>query len=75
MTTTKFLVFRIGDVEVRESEYFTGGAAERVVDLKGFNFTSFYNGWVGLDLDDAPMVLRDVGGDDIYSLRFPSEFS
>jgi Tol biopolymer transport system component len=48
----------------------TGGAAERVVDLKGFRFTSYYNGWVGLDLDDAPMVLRDVGGDDIYALRF-----
>jgi hypothetical protein len=41
-----------------------------VVDLKGFRFTSYYDGWVGLDLDDAPMVLRDVGGDDIYALRF-----
>lgn len=48
----------------------TGGAAELVVDLKEFRFTSYYNGWVGLDLDDAPMVLRDVGGDDIYALRF-----
>lgn len=47
----------------------TGGSAERVVDLKGFRFTSYHNGWVGLDLDDAPMVLRDVGGDDIYALR------
>lgn len=47
----------------------TGGVAERVLDLKGFRFTSYYNGWIGLDLDDAPMVLRDVGGDDIYSLR------
>ena len=48
----------------------TGGAAESVLDLKGFRFTSYYNGWIGLDLDDAPMVLRDVGGDDIYALRF-----
>lgn len=48
----------------------TGGKAERVLDLKEFRFTSYYNGWIGLDLDDAPMVLRDVGSDDIYSLRF-----
>jgi hypothetical protein len=48
----------------------TGSPAELVVDLKGFRFTSYYSGWVGLDLDDAPMVLRDVGGDDIYALRF-----
>jgi DNA-binding winged helix-turn-helix (wHTH) protein/Tol biopolymer transport system component len=47
----------------------TGGAAERVIDLKGFRFISYYNGWVGLDPDDAPMVLRDVGSDDIYALN------
>jgi len=47
----------------------TGGAPERVVDLKGFRFTSYYNGWVGLDPDDAPMVLRDIGDDNIYSLN------
>lgn len=46
------------------------GVVEQVVDLKDFRFASYYNGWIGLDLDDAPMVLRDVGGDDIYALRF-----
>lgn len=48
----------------------SAGVVEQVVDLKEFRFASYYNGWIGLDLDDAPMVLRDVGGDDIYALRF-----
>jgi Tol biopolymer transport system component len=47
----------------------TGGAMERVVDLKGFHFISFNSQWVGLDPDDAPMVLRDIGDDNIYSLN------
>lgn len=46
-----------------------GGAPERVVDLKGFRFTSYYGGWVGLDLEDAPMLLRDIGDDNIYALN------
>jgi Tol biopolymer transport system component/DNA-binding winged helix-turn-helix (wHTH) protein len=46
----------------------SGGDAERIVDLKGFRFTGTYAFWMGLDLDDTPMLLRDVGTDDIYSL-------
>jgi eukaryotic-like serine/threonine-protein kinase len=46
----------------------TGGAAERVVDLKEFPCTGFFNAWMSVDANDAPMVLRDTGTDDIYAL-------
>ena len=46
----------------------SGGDAERIVDLKGFRFTGTYAFWMGLDPDDTPMLLRDVGTDDIYGL-------
>jgi Tol biopolymer transport system component/DNA-binding winged helix-turn-helix (wHTH) protein len=46
----------------------TGGNAERVVDLKGFRYTGAFQLWMGLDPTDTPMLLRDVGTDDIYAL-------
>jgi len=46
----------------------SGGNAERVVDLKGFRYTGAFNFWFGLDPTDTPMLLRDVGTDDIYAL-------
>jgi hypothetical protein len=46
----------------------SGGNAERVIDLKGFRFTGAVNLWMGLDLTDTPMLIRDVGTDDIYAL-------
>jgi len=46
----------------------SGGKAERVVDLKGFRYTGAFNLWMGLDPTDTPMLLRDVGSDDIYAL-------
>jgi len=45
-----------------------GGAPERVVDLKGFHHTGLVGVWMGLDPNDAPLLLRDVGTDDIYAL-------
>lgn len=45
-----------------------GGQAECIVDLKGFHFTSVVCGWMGLDPEDAPILLRDAGGKDIYAL-------
>jgi hypothetical protein len=47
----------------------SGGNAERVVDLKGFRYTGAFNLWMGLDPTDTPMLIRDVGTDDIYALR------
>ena len=46
----------------------TGGPAERVVDLKGFHHAGYFSFWMGLDPDDNPLLLRDLGGDDIYAL-------
>jgi Tol biopolymer transport system component/DNA-binding winged helix-turn-helix (wHTH) protein len=46
----------------------SGGDAERVVDLKGFRYTGAFTLWMGLDLTDTPMLIRDVGTDDIYAL-------
>jgi len=45
-----------------------GGKAERVVDLKGFRHIGFYGLWMGLDPTDAPLLLRDVGSQEIYAL-------
>jgi dipeptidyl aminopeptidase/acylaminoacyl peptidase len=44
------------------------GKIENVVDLKGFQFTGWFNLWFGLDPTDAPLLLRNVGTEDIYAL-------
>ena len=46
----------------------SGGNAERVVDLKGFRSTGAFGLWFGLDSTDTPMLIRDIGTDDIYAL-------
>jgi DNA-binding winged helix-turn-helix (wHTH) protein/Tol biopolymer transport system component len=46
----------------------TGGQPEWVVDLKGFHHAGYFSFWMGLDQDDNPLLLRDLGGDDIYAL-------
>jgi Tol biopolymer transport system component len=46
----------------------SGGNAERVVDLKGFRPTGAFGLWMSLDPTDTPMLIRDVGTDDIYAL-------
>jgi hypothetical protein len=38
------------------------------VDLKEFRHTGAATFWMGLDLQDTPMLIRDVGTDDIYAL-------
>ena len=41
---------------------------EQVADLRGFLATGFWRFWLGLDPDDAPLMLRDSGTQDVYSL-------
>ena len=43
-------------------------AEERVVDLKGFRYTGAFTLWMGLDPEDTPLLIRDVGTADIYAL-------
>lgn len=45
-----------------------GGAVERIVNLKNWHFTGWWGTWMGLDPTDAPLMLRDIGSDDIYAL-------
>ncbi len=51
------------------------GSRESLADLKGVQYTGVYTLWMGLDAADAPMMLRDVGTDDIYSLLLESNDS
>ena len=46
----------------------SGGDAERVVDLKGFHPAGVNNSWMGLDPEDAPLLLRDASSYEIYAL-------
>jgi Tol biopolymer transport system component/DNA-binding winged helix-turn-helix (wHTH) protein len=45
-----------------------GGNAELVVDLNGFRHTGTIGSWMGLDPSDTPMLIRDTGSEEIYSL-------
>lgn len=39
---------------------------ERVADLKDFQPTGYWDDWMGLDPNDAPLLLRDTGLQDVY---------
>jgi hypothetical protein len=41
---------------------------ERAVDLKNFRRTGFWGVWLGLSPDDSPLMLRDIGTQEIYAL-------
>jgi Tol biopolymer transport system component len=41
---------------------------EQVVDLKNFRMASYFGYWLGLASDDAPLLLRDTGSEEIYVL-------
>ena len=41
---------------------------ERVADLKNFRQTGNYGYWLGLAPDDSPLLLRDIGTQEIYAL-------
>jgi serine/threonine protein kinase/Tol biopolymer transport system component len=44
-------------------------AVERVVDLKDFQPTGYWEDWMGLDPEDAPLLLRDTGLQDVYAFE------
>jgi Tol biopolymer transport system component/DNA-binding winged helix-turn-helix (wHTH) protein len=49
------------------------GKRESLADLKGVQYTGVYTLWMGLDPIDTPMMLRDIGTDDIYALTLESK--
>jgi DNA-binding winged helix-turn-helix (wHTH) protein/Tol biopolymer transport system component len=46
----------------------TGGKVERIVDLKDWHDAGWVGRYMGLDPKDAPLLLRDIGSDEIYAL-------
>jgi serine/threonine protein kinase/Tol biopolymer transport system component len=46
---------------------------ERVADLKTFRQTGFFSIWLGLASDDSPLLLRDTGTQEIYSLDWETQ--
>jgi Tol biopolymer transport system component/DNA-binding winged helix-turn-helix (wHTH) protein len=46
-----------------------GGATEQIASLKGVRQTGYRGGfWLGLAPDNSPLMLRDIGTEEIYSL-------
>lgn len=46
---------------------------EKVTDLRNFRQTGYFGVWMGLAPDDSPLLLRDIGTQDIYSLDWKSQ--
>ena len=46
----------------------TGGKIDRIVDLRQVRITGVFDFTLSLDPDDAPILLRDVGTDEIFAL-------
>jgi hypothetical protein len=46
----------------------TGGKEERIIDMPNWHITGSFGFSMTLDPTDAPLVLRDIGSDDIYAL-------
>jgi Tol biopolymer transport system component/predicted Ser/Thr protein kinase len=47
-----------------------GGKVEQVASLEGFQFTGFYTYWFGLAPDDSPLLLKDVGTQEVVSMAW-----
>jgi Tol biopolymer transport system component len=66
---SRFIYFlRFGSVQGVFRIRTTGGKVEQVVDLKDYHLTGQYMASMTLDPTDAPLVLREVGSNDIYAL-------
>jgi Tol biopolymer transport system component len=52
-----------GVFRVRAADF----AVERVADLKDFQPTGYWEDWMGMDPQDAPLLLRDTGLQDVYA--------
>ena len=68
-SNSQFIYFyRPGDQPGLYRVRVSNGVEERVVDLKGFRSTGAFDVWFGLDPEDTPLLIRDVGTADIYAL-------
>jgi serine/threonine protein kinase/Tol biopolymer transport system component len=46
---------------------------ESVADLKDFHPTGYWDDWLGLDANDAPLMMRDTGLQDVYAFDLASD--
>ena len=51
----------------------TGGEPELVASLKDFKTAGWDGWWMGLDESDAPLVLKDIGTQDVYALTLEAK--
>jgi Tol biopolymer transport system component len=66
---SRFVYFlRWGAVQNVSRIRVTGGNVEQVADLKDWHLTGLWFVSMTLDQTDAPLLLRDVGSNDIYAL-------
>jgi hypothetical protein len=50
------------------------GSPEQITSLKGVRQTGYRGGfWIGLTPDGSPLVLRDVGTEELYSLDLTTQ--
>jgi hypothetical protein len=68
-TDSRFIYFLtfLGDPAILRIPL-SGGKPEHIADLKDMETTGFYTYWMGLDPTDAPLMLRNVGSNDVYAL-------
>ena len=66
---SEFIYFRrvSGDAGVYRIRI-SGGTAEKIADLKDWHDAGWFGRYMGLDPTDAPLLLRDIGSEDIYGL-------
>jgi hypothetical protein len=41
--------------------------------VRNEHFTGFFTSWMSLDSSDAPLLLRDIGSDEIYALTLEAK--
>jgi Tol biopolymer transport system component/DNA-binding winged helix-turn-helix (wHTH) protein len=70
----QFIYFRrpMGDMGVFRISI-SGGNAEKIVDLTDWRDAGVSGRYMGLDPTDAPLLLRDIGSEDIYALTLDSK--
>jgi Tol biopolymer transport system component len=69
---SRWIYFAAVEDEAVERVPVAGGKTERVAELKDWPSTG-WNGWMGLDPTDSPMVMHDITSQDIYALTLSQD--
>ena len=70
----RFIYFRrpMGDMGVFRISI-KGGGPEKIIDLTDWHDAGVSGRYMGLDPTDAPLLLRDIGSDEIYALTLETK--